>query len=147
MAFVMKAEEREKLHRSRLAQIERVQVVAGSGNEARVNHERTLIERARLMGEEIQSHLATERGIEAFERLVDHAADRKCPYRRDIAQFLESVWNGKPLALGTLRVPDARIGDDMIAVLDAYRHGRCDLALLADGGPRRVSLVLRAARL
>lgn len=143
----MKAEEREKLHQSRLAQIERVQVVAGSGGNARVNHERTLIERARLMGEELQSHQATERGIEAFERLVDRAADRKCPYRRDIAQFLESVWNGKPLALGTLRIPDVRVGDDMIAVLDAFRHARYDLVALAAGGPRRVAMVLRAARL
>ena len=143
----MKAEERERLHQSRLAQIERVQVVAGIGTQAKVNHERTLIERARLMAEEIQSHQATERGIESFERLVDQAADRKSPYRRDIAQFLEAVWNGKPLALGTLRIPISGIGDDMIAVLDAYRYARYDLVALGDGGPRRVSLVLRAARL
>lgn len=138
--------DRERQHRARLAQIEAVQVVAGSGDRARVNHERTLIERARMMADEYGSHAATERGLDAMDRLLRAVEDAESPHRRELAQFIEAVWNNKPLALSALRGVDKRCADDMLDVLDAWRWARVNLAENVRGGPRRIATALRACR-
>ena len=138
--------DRERQHRARLAQIDAVQVVAGSGDAARINHERTLIERARMFAEELSSHDATERGLEALDRLLRAVEEGSSPHVRDIGHFIEAVWNNKPLALATLRAVDKRTADDMLDVLDAWRFARVNLTECVKGGPRRISLVLRTCR-
>lgn len=138
--------DRERQHRARLAQIEAVQVVAGSGDHARVNHERTLIERARMMAEEYGSHAATEKGLEALDRLLRAVEDAESPHKREIGEFIGAVWNNKPLALAGLRTVDERIADDMLDVLDAWRWARVNLAENVKGGPRRIASALRACR-
>lgn len=144
--MAMTQNDRERQHRARLAQIDAVQVVAGTGDTARVNHERTLIERARMMAEEVCSHLATERGLQALDRLLCAVEEESHPHRRDVGHFIESVWNNKPLAPAVLRAVDKRTADDMIEVLDAWRFARVNLVEHVAGGPRRIALVLRACR-
>lgn len=138
--------DRERLHRARLAQIDAVQVIAGSGAGARVNHERTLIERARMFAEELASHIATESGLEALDRLLCAVEEGSSPHLRDIGHFVEAVWNNKPLALSSLRGVDKRTADDMIDVLDAWRYARVNLNECVKGGPRRIAQVLRTCR-
>ena len=138
--------DRERQHRARLAQIEAVQVVAGSGDAARVNHERTLIERARMFAEELASHEATERGLVALDRLLRAVEDGSSPHVRDIGHFIEAVWNNKPLALAALRGVDKPTADGMMDVLDAWRYARVNLAECVKGGPRRIAQVLRTCR-
>ena len=138
--------ERERQHRVRMTQIDAVQVIAGRGEHAKVNHERTLIERARLLAEEIASHRATERGLEALDRLLHAAHELESPCKREIGQFIESVWNNKPMSLMVLRGIDKRVADDMLDVLDAWRWARVNLAEHVKGGPRRVAVTLRACR-
>ncbi|HEY8050395.1 MAG TPA: hypothetical protein VIE63_14570 [Ramlibacter sp.] len=142
----MTQNDRERQHRARLAQIEAVQVVAGSGDAARVNHERTLIERARMFAEELASHEATERGLIALDRLLRAVEEGSSPYVRDIGHFIEAVWNNKPLALPALRGVDKATADAMMDVLDAWRYARVNLAECVRGGPRRIAVVLRACR-
>jgi hypothetical protein len=138
--------DRERQHRARLAQIEAVQVVGGSGDEARVNHERTLIERARMLADEYGSHAATERGLEALDRLLRAVEGDDLLQKRCIGQFIEGVWNNRPLSLSVLRGVDRRSADDMIEVLDAWRWARVNLVESVKGGPRRIAAVLRACR-
>lgn len=138
--------DRERQHRARLAQIETVQVVAGSGDRARVNHERTLIERARMMADEYGSHAATEKGLQALDRLLRAMDDASIPQSREIAAFIEAIWNNKPLALSVLRGVDRRTADDMLDVLDAWRWARVNLPENVRGGPRRIATALRACR-
>jgi hypothetical protein len=138
--------ERERQHQARLQRINQVQVVCGRGDRARLDHERTLLERARMMQEEICSHEAAERGLAAFERLLRMAEERASPHAQGIMVFLDAVWNDKPLPLTVLRVPDASIGDEMLAVLDAYRYARLSLPNEIEGGARRVVKVLAARR-
>jgi len=144
--MAMTQNDRERQHRARLAQIEAVQVIAGSGDTARINHERTLIERARMFAEELASHHATERGLDALNRLLRAVEDGNSPYLRDIGHFIEAVWNNKPLALTALRGVDKRTGDDMMDVLDAWRFARVNLTECVKGGPRRIALVLRTCK-
>jgi hypothetical protein len=144
--MAMTQNDRERQHRARLAQIDAVQVVAGSGDEARVNHERTLIERARMFAEELASHEATERGLHALDRLLRAVEDHDSPHVRDIGLFIDAVWNNKPLALTALRAVDKRTADDMMDVLDGWRFARVNLCEHVRGGPRRIALVLRTCR-
>lgn len=135
--------ERERRHQANLERINRVQLVAGTGDRMRVDHEGTLLERARMMVEEISSHEATERGLDAFDRLLRRAEERDVRHRRDILSFVAAVWNNKPLPLVTLRGLEQTVGDDMLAVLDAFRYGRLTLTEHVEGGPRRVARVLK----
>ena len=144
--MAMTQNDRERQHRARLAQIDAVQVLAGSGEGARINHERTLIERARMLAEEIASHCATERGLEALDRLLCAVEDGGSPNLRDIGHFVEAIWNNKPLAIAALRGVDKRTADDMMDVLDAWRYARVTLAEHVRGGPRRITLALRTCR-
>jgi hypothetical protein len=139
--------ERERRHQTNLERIQRVQLVVGRADRLRVDHEGTLLERARLMMEEISSHEATERGLVAFDRLLRLAEDREGRHTRDIVSFLSAVWNNKPLALITLRGLEQSIGDDMLAVLDAFRYARLNLAEHVEGGPARVDRVVSKWRL
>ena len=51
--------ERQRRHDASLQRIQRMQRVVGQGDRMRVDHEGTLLERARLMVEELRSHEAT----------------------------------------------------------------------------------------
>jgi DNA-binding PucR family transcriptional regulator len=144
--MAMTQNDRERQHRARLAQIDAVQVVAGNGDEARVNHERTLIERARMFAEELASHEATERGLSALDRLLAAIEAQESPHLRDTGHFIEALWNNKPLALSVLRAVDKRTADDMMDVLDGWRYARVNLCEHVKGGPRRIALVLRTCR-
>jgi hypothetical protein len=131
--------DRERRHRAALEQIEGVQLVTGCGDRARIDHEGTLLERARMLGAELRSHEATERGLAALDRLLRCLEKRDTRHGLDVARFIEAVWRHQPMPLGSLRGLDAATGDDMLAVLDAYRHARLDLVEQVDGGPRRVA--------
>ena len=134
--------ERERWHQARLEQINAVQVVRGLGDGTRPDHEGTLIERARMLSEEVSAHAATERALAAFDRLlrvVERHGAAKAP---EVAGFLRALWNNQPLALPTLRGVDEATGDDMLAVLDGYRHAQLSLVEHVEGGPRRVAAAL-----
>lgn len=135
--------DRERRHEANLERINRVQLVCGTGDRMRVDHEGTVLERARMMVEEMSSHEATELGLAAFDRLLRRAEQRDLRNRRDILGFLGAVWNNKALPLVTLRGLEQSVGDDMMAVLDAFRYGRLNLTEHVDGGPRRVARVLK----
>jgi len=138
--------ERQRRHHASLERINRVQLVVGRGDRMRVDHEGTLLERARMLAEEIRSHEATELGLAAFDRLLRRAEERDARHGRDILVFLSAVWSNRPLPLGTLRGLDTAVGDDMLAVLDAFRYARLDLVEAVEGGPRRVARLLAAER-
>jgi hypothetical protein len=139
--------ERERRHQTNLERIQRVQLVVGRADRMRVDHEGTLLERARLTMEEISSHDATERGLIAFDRLLRLAEERDGRQTRDIVNFLSAVWNNKSLPLITLRGLEQSVGDDMLAVLDAFRYARLNLAEHIEGGPLRVERVVNKWRL
>jgi hypothetical protein len=134
--------ERERRHQACLEQINQVQLVVGRGDRGRIDQVGTLLERARLMAEEIRSHTATERGLAAFDRLLVSAEGRDTPHTREIVEFVTAVRDNRPLALHTLRGLDPDVGDDMVAVLDAFRYARLNLVEHVEGGPRRVARLL-----
>ena len=135
--------ERERRHQANLERINRVQLVCGTGDRMRVDHEGTLLERARMIEEELSSHLATELGLAAFDRLLRRAEERDVRHRRDILAFVAAVWINKALPLVTLRGLEQSVGDDMMAGREAFRDGRLNLAEHGEGGPRRVARVLK----
>lgn len=139
--------ERERRHRARLERINDVQLIVGRGDRLRIDHEGTLMERARMMVEEISAHEATERGLLAFERLLRLAEESQAGQARAIGEFIAAVWDHQPLPLVTLRGLEPAVGDDMLAVLDAFRHARLDLAAQVEGGPARVCRLLDRRRL
>jgi len=139
--MAMSKAERERRHQAQLARIEQVQRVIGRGDRMRVDHEGTLLERARLLVEELRSYDATERGLEAFDRLLQRL-EEPGRHAREIREFLLAVCEHKPLALKSLRGLEQEVGDDMLAVLDAYRHARLTLAEQVRGGPARVARLL-----
>lgn len=130
--------ERERRHQAHLARIEAVQLVVGRGDQARIDHEGTLLERARLFEMELRSYRSTEEGLAAFERLLRRAEEPYSPHASGIASFLSAVSGDRPLVVRDLRSFDTETGDDMLAVLDAVRHARLTLADHVAGGPRRV---------
>lgn len=134
--------DRERRHQANLDRIQRVQLVVGRGDRMKVDHEGTLLERARLMMEEVSSHEATERGLEAFDRLLQQLERSDTRQPRDVATFLTAIWNQKPLSLAILRGQDQGAGDDMVDVLNAYRYARLSLPENVPGGARRVARVL-----
>jgi hypothetical protein len=144
--LAMNKVERERRHQANLDRINRLQMVVGRADRMRVDHEGTLIERARMMAEEIASHQATETGLAALERLLRTAEEGISPYRREVLGFLNAVRDSRPLPLHTLRGLDARTGDDMVAVLDAYRYARMSLIEQLECGPARLArLAVRAS--
>jgi hypothetical protein len=100
-----------------------------------------------MLAEEMRSHDATERGLAAFDRLLRRAEERDARHTRDILAFVSAVWSNRPLPLNTLRGLDGDVGDDMLAVLDAFRYARLDLVEAVDGGPRRVARLLAERKL
>lgn len=135
--------ERERRHQRNLDRINQVQLVVGRGDRTRVDHEATLLERARLMVEEVRSHDATESGLAAFDRLLRAAEEERNARRaRSIVEFIEALWNDKPMRLSSLRAMPHTVQDDVIAVLDGFRYSRLALAEHVSGGPRRVVRLL-----
>jgi hypothetical protein len=76
-------------------------------------------------------------------RRAEEAGQRGHP---DIARFVAAVWNNQPLPLLTLRGLDEGVGDDMLAVLDAFRYARLNLVEQVEGGPQRVARLLERSR-
>ena len=138
----MGKDDRELRHHANLERIQGVQLVVGRADRLRIDHEGTLFERARLTGEEISSHQATESGLAALDRLLRRVEEGDARQSRDIVRFVAAVWNQQPLPLATLRGLDQPVGDDMVAVLDAFRHARLNLAEHVEGGAPRVARVL-----
>ena len=139
----MNQAERERRHLRNLERINQVQLVVGRGDRSRVDHEATLLERARLMVEEVRSHDATERGLAAFDRLLRSAEEERNTHRaRAVVEFIEALWNDKPMRLSSLRGMPHVAQDDVIAVLDGFRYSRLALAEHVTGGPRRVVRLL-----
>ena len=138
----MNQAERERRHRANLERVNQVQLVVGTGDRARVDHEGTLLERARLMVEELRSHEATERGLAAFDRLLRLAEEGPSNGSRQAGDFIAAVWEDQPLRPSALRAAGADLGEDMVAVLDGLRYGRLTLAEHVRGGPRRVVRLL-----
>jgi hypothetical protein len=138
----MNQPERERKHQASLERINQVQRVAGRGDRMRVDHEGTVLDRARMMMEEMRSHEATELGLAAFDRLLKRAEGHEPRGSREIAQFIHAVWFERPLPLATLRGLDSAIADDMMAVLDAFRYARLNLAEHVEGGPERLVKLL-----
>lgn len=137
--------ERERWHLARLEQINAVQVVRGLGDGTRPDHEGTLLERARMLAEEVNAHAATERALDAFDRLLRSVELATGAPTREVTDFLAAVWNNRPLPLAALRGVDEATGDDMLAVLDGYRHARLSLVEHVAGGPQRVAAAMRGA--
>lgn len=137
----MNQAERERRHRANLERVNQVQLVVGTGDRARIDHEGTLLERARLMVEELRSHEATERGLAAFDRLLRRAEEGHSLAAHQAGDFIATVWEDQPLRPSTLRAA-GELGEDMVAVLDGLRYGRFTLAEQVRGGPRRVVRLL-----
>lgn len=142
----MNQAERERRHRANLDRLNQVQLVVGTGDKARVDHEGTLFERARLMSEELRSHEATERALAAFDRLLRVAEESHAYGARPVADFIAAVWEDQPLRPSALRAVGGELGDDMLAVLDGLRYGRLAFAQHVTGGPRRVVRLLEKRR-
>lgn len=138
----MNQAERERRHRANLERVNQVQLVVGTGDRARVDHEGTLLERARLMVEELRSHEATERGLTAFDRLLRLAEEGQSIGARQAGDFIAAIWEDQPLRPSALRAAGSDLGEDMVAVLDGLRYGRLTLAEHVRGGPRRVVRLL-----
>lgn len=135
--------EREQRHQASLERINQMQLIVGRGDRMRIDHEGTLLERARMWAEEIRAHEATERGLAALDRLLRVAHERVSPHAGDAAEFIATVWNSKPLPLQMLRCVDPVIADDMVTVLDAFRYARLNLVEHVEGGPRRVARIMK----
>ncbi len=131
--------ERERHHQANLARIARVQQVVGRGDRSRIDHEGTLLERSRMLSEELQAHAATELGLAAFDRLLRQAEESRSAQAREIVAVVTAVWNNRPLPLPALRAVDQPTGDDLMALLDAYRWARLSLVENVAGGPARVA--------
>lgn len=139
----MSRAERERRHQGNLERIAAVQMVTGRGDRMHVDHEGTLLERARLLGEELSAHSATESGLLALDRLLRLVEQGRPGQVGDIVAFIAAVWNQQPLPLGTLRGLQQDVGDDMLAVLDAFRYARLNLVAEVEGGPKRVARAVR----
>lgn len=142
----MKQAERERRHQQNLQRIRHVQQLVGVGDRARIDHEGTLIEQARMFEEEICSHRATEAGLAALARLLRLLEEGMSRHLGEAAAFVAAIRDGTPLPLHVLRGPDAQTADDMLAVLDAFRYGRVSLVEHVEGGPKRVTRALEKAR-
>ena len=138
----MSQAERERRHRANLDRVNQVQLVVGTGDRARIDHEGTLFERARLMAEELRSYEATERALAAFDRLLRVAEESQACSARQVGDFIAAVWEDQPLRPSALRAVGGDLGDDMLAVLDGLRYGRIALAQHVTGGPGRVMRLL-----
>ncbi len=135
----MSTAERERRHQSNLERINAVQMVVGRGDRMHIDHEGTLLERSRMFAEELCAHQATELGLAAFDRLLRLTEESDARRVRDVTAFIAAIWNQQPLPLIALRGLDQCVGDDMLAVLDAFRYARLNLAEQVEGGPRRVA--------
>lgn len=139
---MMNRAEREHSHEASLRRIETMQLVSGRGDRSRIDHEGTLMERARLTMEEFEAHRATERGLEALDRLLHIAQEAPAGEAGAIFSLLAAVRDHQPLSLDLLRGPPPAVVEDMLAVIDAYRWARLPLVEQVEGGARRVAKVL-----
>ena len=120
----MSHSERKRRHHANVDRIQGVQRVVGQGDRMRVDHEGTLLERARLLGEEISSYRATELGLEAFDRLLRLAEARESPHTRDVVAFLAAVWNRKPSCRHRPVDPTSERRAVISVILDARQRDR-----------------------
>lgn len=87
---------------------------------------------------------ATDRGAQAFERLLRLAETRDSGQVRRVARFIAAVYNGQVFSWDPfeLRAVDVAISNDMLACLDALRWGQADLQTLVPQGDQRIGRVL-----
>jgi len=92
-----------------------------------------------------RSQRATQRGAQAFARLLKIAEQGGSGQPRRAALFVAATFNGRtfPFDLFELRAVDIEISDDMLCCLDALRWGRADLYRLVPDGESRVRAVIR----
>lgn len=87
---------------------------------------------------------ATQRGAQAFARLLQLAEQRNSGQIARVVQFIAATYNGDAFKFDPfeLRAVDVVISDDMLLCLDALRWARSDLYRLVPGGDRRVKDVI-----
>lgn len=92
-----------------------------------------------------RSQRATDKGAQAFARLLKMAEQGESGQPRRVAQFVAATFNGRsfPFDLFELRAVDVEVSDDMIRCVDALRWGRADLYRLVPDGEARVRAVIR----
>lgn len=134
----MSAAERERRHQANLQGINRIQIVVGRGDRARVDHEGTLLERARLLAAEMRAHACTEDGLHACERLLRHAEEQGAG-TREVVEVLVALRDARALQPHWLRAVPDPVADDLLAVLDAWRRARVDLLSQLPGSAQRLA--------
>jgi len=134
----MSAAERESRHQARLQSINRIQIVVGRGDRARVDHEGTLLERARLVAAELRAHACTEDGLRACESLLRHAEEHG-PGTHEVVALLVALRDARPLQPHWLRAVPDDVAEDLLAVLDAWRRARVDLLSQLPGSAQRLA--------
>lgn len=99
---------------------------------------------ADLAAFESRSRQATQKGLQAFTRLLKLTEEGDSGQSGHIARFLAATYNGEefPLDLFELRTVDVSISDDMLACVDALRWGRADLHTLVLDGDERLRVVI-----
>ena len=112
-----------------------------------IDHERTTVRVAALLALEVRSYLATEKGCEALERLLEMTESRDSGQIQSVANFLGAMWGASLLDPIILRGLDSEVGDDCIAVLDAVRWGRLSVSAMVEQANVRVPRTLRAWKL
>lgn len=137
----MSQEDRARHHQQVMARIQQMQLLDSYTRE--VDEEGSAAQREHLMRQQLKGYEATELGCEAFERLLCLAETRNSGQIRRVAEFLAVCWGIQKLDPVDLRSLDAQIGDDMLAVLDAIRHGNVAVYTMAKEAHRRVPQVLR----
>lgn len=125
-----------------MARIQQMRLLDSFTNE--VDEESTAVQREHLTRQVLKGYEATELGCEAFERLLCLAETRDSGQIRRVAEFLAVCWGDRQLDPVDLRSLDEQIGDDMMAVLNAIRHGDVAVYTMAEGARHRVPKVLRA---
>ncbi|MBA3597229.1 MAG: hypothetical protein H0W40_07610 [Methylibium sp.] len=87
---------------------------------------------------------ATEKGGQAYQRLLQLAETHDSGQIHRIALFIAATYNGEafPFDLFELRAVDEAISDDMLLCIDALRWGQSDLYRLVPNGDRRVQAAI-----
>jgi hypothetical protein len=93
----------------------------------------------------VRSQNATDKGGEAFARLLNIAEASDTGQARRVAALVASTFNGRrsPFDLFELRAVDAEISDDMLCCLEALRWAQADLYSLVPDGNSRVRSFIR----
>jgi hypothetical protein len=95
-----------------------------------------------------RAYAATDTATQALTRLLEFAETRRSDQSQVIAQFFGALWirDGEPRAFDfyNLRLLDVQISDDMLAIIDFVRWGRCSIGDLIIDGHIRIETMLEA---